>query len=103
MSFRDDVAARVRWLVRNRPREQAESLREALTRLKEQIATYPAVGQELARRGDRSYRIVPISHQLPYLVWYYYDAADTSAPVWFAMLTHEAQDRDDFDPGRFER
>ncbi len=43
-----------------------------------------------------------IGSPLPYIVWYYYDIADTRAPVWLVMLMHEEQDRERFGPDRFE-
>lgn len=50
-----------------------------------------------------TYRVRPIGDPLPYLVWYSYDAADENGVVSLLMLLHEAQDRERFDPDRFER
>ncbi len=101
-SFREDLAVRIEWLRRNRPPEHLANLRAALASFKERIGQLPGLGHQGEVRRTRSYRFLPIGGRLPYLVWYYYDTADERAPVWLAMLMHEAQDRERFDPGRFE-
>jgi len=101
-NFRTDLAVRVRWLRANRPAEQQASLRTALASFARRIVRFPALGREIERRGTVSYRARPIGDPLPYIVWYSYDTADESAPVSLLMLLHEAQDREGFDPDRFE-
>ncbi|MBA2370316.1 MAG: type II toxin-antitoxin system RelE/ParE family toxin [Chloroflexi bacterium] len=101
-SFKHDLAERVRWLRQHQPSEQRENLRTALAAFTERIPTFPGVGEEVERRGNRSYRRFMIGSTLPYIVWYYYDIADTRAPVWLVMLMHEDQDRERFGPDRFE-
>lgn len=101
-SFKHDLAERVRWLRQHRPSEQRENLRTALAPFTERIAAFPGVGEEVERRGSRTYRRFMIGSPLPYIVWYYYDIADTRAPVWLVMLMHEDQDRERFGPDRFE-
>lgn len=100
-SFKNDLAARVRWLRVNGPPEQRANLRAALAAFKERIGTFPGVGEEIERRGPRTYRRFTIGTPLPYIVWYYYDTSSEQAPVWLAMLMHEDQDRERFSPERF--
>ncbi len=40
----------------------------------------------------------PLSARLPYLVWYFYDGADSDGPISLVLLLHERQDRARFDP-----
>lgn len=100
-SFRYDLSQRVKWLRANRAPEQRANLRAALAAFKDRIGTNAGVGFEVEQRGTRSFRFFPIGSRLPYVVWYYYDASDPKAPVWLAMLLHEAQDRERFNPERF--
>lgn len=100
--FRQDLADRVRWLQRNRPPEQRANLARALRAFAERVADFPAIGHEVEQRGTVSVRVRAIGGPLPYLVWYSYDTADEGGPVTLLMLMHEAQDRERFDPGRFE-
>ena len=92
----------MRWLRAHRPPDQRTNLRKGLGRFAELVARNPALGEQVDVRGTRSYRVFPIGGRLPYLIWYYYDTARDDAPVWLAMLLHEAQDRERFSPGRFE-
>lgn len=100
-SFKDDLVERVRWPRQHRPLEQIANLQRALAAFTERIAAFPGLGEELERRGGRSYRRFTIGGALPYIVWYYYDADDRT-PVWLLMLMHEDQDRERFSPERFE-
>lgn len=101
-SFRNDLAERVRWLRINRPPEQLANLRAALAAFTERIGAFSGLGEEVELRGTRTYRRFTIGSPLPYIVWYHYDTASEQAPVWFAMLMHEDQDRERFSPERFE-
>lgn len=101
--FAADLAQRVRWLQKHRPPEQRRNLAQALAAFKERVAAFPGLGHEVERRGMVTYRVRPIGDPLPYLVWYSYDAADENGVVSLLMLLHEAQDRERFDPDRFER
>ena len=101
-SFTNDLVERVRWLRQYRPPDQRRSLRTALAAFAGRIAAFPALGEEVERRGSRSYRRFTIGSPLPYVVWYHYDLANTRAPVWLLMLMHEDQDRERFSPDRFE-
>ena len=100
--FAADLAQRVRWLQKNRPPEQRTNLAQALAIFKERVAAFPGLGQEVELRGTVSYRVRPLGDPLPYFVWYAYDAADESGVVSLLMLLHQAQDRERFDPSRFE-
>lgn len=100
-SFGRDLAERLRWLGLVRPAEHRANLRRALVAFKEQLADFPVLGEEVERRGSRTYRRFTIGRPLPYIVWYYYDLADEQAPVWLLMLMHERQDRERFDPDAF--
>ena len=101
-SFLRDIAGNIRWLLTHRAPEERARLRAALASFNARIGAHPALGEEFERRGSRSYRVFPLGGSLPYLVWYYYDAAHEDGPVWLVMLMHEAQDRERFDPDRFE-
>ena len=101
-SFTIDLVERVRWLRRHRPPDQRRTLRAALAAFTERIAAFPALGEEMERRGTRTCRRFTIGSPLPYIVWYHYDLANERAPVWLLMLMHEDQDRERFSPGRFE-
>ncbi len=90
------------WLRANRPPQQRANLRSALAAFARRVGANPSVGEEIERRGTRSYRVFPIGGPLPYLVWYYFDVTDASGPVWLAMLLHESQDRERFSPRSFE-
>lgn len=63
---------------------------------------HPGIGELVESRAAHVVRVVPIGGRLPYLVWYTYDPADESAPVWLVALHHEKQDRERFDPAQFE-
>lgn len=97
-----DLAARVTWLRQHRPPEQRANLRNALARFRERVAAYPALGHEIERRANVAYCVRPIGDPLPYLVWYSYDTADPNGAVSLLMLLHDAQDRERFNPDRFE-
>ncbi|HEV2249761.1 MAG TPA: type II toxin-antitoxin system RelE/ParE family toxin [Candidatus Limnocylindria bacterium] len=99
--FAADLAERVRWLQRHRPPEQRANLAHALLTFSERVATFPGLGQEVERRGAVSYRVRPID-PLPYRIWYSYDVADEHGVISVLMLLHEAQDRQHFDPSRFD-
>ncbi len=101
-SFHADLAARLAWLRANRPPAERARLHDALAAFVRRVGANPAMGRETERRGVRSFRVFPIGGRLPYLVWYHYDVAERDAPVWLAMLLHDAQDRERFDPGRFD-
>ena len=101
-AFRDDLAAQVRWLATHRPPTQREALRLALDQFVRRIATKPAIGAEIERRGNRSYRVFPIGGGLPYLVWYVCDVGRAATPVSLLMLLHEMQDRERFDAGDWD-
>lgn len=77
-------------------------MRSALVALRRRLAMNPGLGESIQQRGTTSVRITPVGGRLPYLVAYYYDEADETAPVWLAMLRHERQDRERFDPALFE-
>jgi len=100
--FATDLGQRVRWLQKNRPPEQRANLAQALASFTERVAAYPGIGLEIERRGTVSYRIRPIADPLPYTVWYSFDTADDDGAVSLLMLLHYAQDRERFDPSRFE-
>lgn len=100
--FAADLAERVRWLQRYRPPEQRAHLAQALTTFRERVAALPGLGLEVERRGTMSYRVRPVADPLPYLVWYSYDSADGQGVISPLMLLHQAQDRERFDPNRFE-
>lgn len=100
--FAADLAQRVRWLQKNRPPEQRRNLAHALDTFRERVAAYPELGREVNARGTISYRVRPLGDPLPYWVWYAYDAADEAGAVSLLMLLHQAQDRERFDPARFE-
>ena len=100
--FAADLAERVRWLQKHRPPEQRTNLAQALATFKERVAAFPGLGQEVDLRGTVVYRVRPLADPLPYSVWYSYDTADENGVVSLLMLLHQAQDRDRFDPGRFE-
>jgi plasmid stabilization system protein ParE len=101
-SFRGDLADRIDWLRRHRSAEEVAQLRAAVASFARRVTAHPALGHEVERRAAHSYRVFPIGGRLPYLVWYHFDSADASGPVWLAMLLHEAQDRERFSPERFE-
>ncbi len=100
--FAADLAERVRWLQKNRPPEQRARLAQALTTFRERVAAFPALGLEVERRDAVSYRVRPVADPLPYYVWYSYHTADEHGTVRLLMLLHWAQDRERFDPTRFE-
>lgn len=102
VQFAADLAERVRWLQKHRPPEQRAHLAQALATLRERVAAFPGLGLETERRGTVSYRVRPVADPLPYLVWYSYDTADEQGVVSLLMLLHQAQDRERFDPTRFE-
>ncbi len=100
--FLADLAARVAWLDRNRPTEQLDNLQQAVTAFIGRISDLTAAAHEDRRRGAVSYRVCLLADRLPYLVWYSFDESKLNGPVWLLMLLHEAQDRAQFDPGRFD-
>lgn len=100
--FAEDLADRVRWLQKNRPPAQRAHLAQALTTFRERVAAFPGLGLEVERRGTVSYRVRPLADPLPYYVWYSYDTADDQSVISLLMLLHQAQDRERFDPSRFE-
>jgi plasmid stabilization system protein ParE len=93
---------RVRWLERNRPPQQRENLQRALRSFVDRVRRFPALGEEIERRGFVSYRVRLLAEPLPYLVWYSYDEHATDGAVSLLMLLHEAQDRARFDPSDFD-
>ena len=99
--FRADLAARMKWLAANRPVQQIDNLESALDGFRRLVATNPGMGREIALRDGRSYRVFGLG-RLPYLVWYFYDVGRPAGPVWLALLMHEKQDRERFDPDAFE-
>ncbi len=99
--FAADLRARVDWLRRNRPPQQIENLRAGLATFARRVARFPAIGTEVFRPGTVSYRVFGLG-RLPYLVWYFYDEAKPAGAIWLAMLLHEKQDRERFDPDAFE-
>lgn len=101
-SFTNDLVERVRWLREHRPPGQRRTLRAALAAFIKRIAAFPGIGEEMERRGSRSFRRFTLGRPLPYVVWYHYDLADERSPVWLLMLMHEDQDRERFSPDRFE-
>ncbi len=100
--FLQDLRDRVRWLERNRPPEQREHLQQGLERFVREVALFPALVEEVRRRGAISYRVSALARPLPYLVYYSYDEADADGPITLLLLLHEAQDRARFDPSQFE-
>lgn len=100
--FLENVRDRVRWLERSRPAEQRENLQRGIERFVRRVTMFPAMAEEVRRRGSVSYRVSALSDPLPYIVYYSYDEDDADGPVSFLMLLHEAQDRVRFDPSRFE-
>lgn len=100
--FRQDIQHRARWLRRNRPVQQAANLQRALARFVQRVTAFPAVGEEVEKRGTLSYRVRPLGDPLPYLVWYAFDESNPDGPVSLLMLLHEVQDRARFDPSDFE-
>lgn len=99
--FRADLVARVTWLATNRPPKQIDHLQAAIVAFRRLVAANPGIGREVAVRAGRSYRVFGLG-RLPYLVWYFYEIAGPAGPVWLAMLMHEKQDRERFDPDAFE-
>lgn len=100
--FLADLAARVEWLERNRPADQRDTLQQAVTAFVVRVSDFPAAAHEDRRRGGVSYRVCLLADPLPYLVWYSFDESKPNGPVWILMLLHEAQDRAQFDPSRFD-
>jgi len=90
----------VRWLERYRSRAEIERLRVRLAAFVTRVSRFPDAGEEVARRGTVSYREFGLG-RLPYLVFYFYDTAQPSGSLWLAMLLHERQARERFDPDRF--
>lgn len=100
--FRADLGARVHWLRLHRPPEQRANLAAALAAFIRRVTEYPGIGVEVERVGTVSYRVRPIADPLPYIVWYAYDTAADDGVVSLLMLLHDAQDRERFDPSRFD-
>ena len=100
--FQQDLQDRARWLRRNRPAQQLTSLQEVLAAFVQRVSMFPAVGEEVERRGTVSHRVRLLGDPLPYVVWYSFDESDLDGPVSLLMLLHEAQDRARFDPNRFD-
>lgn len=97
--FAADVRAHLRWLVRHRSAEDVDRLRVALRRLRRRLASYPGIGESIARRGTTTVRVVPLGGRLPFLVWYLYDEGGPHSTVWLMAFGHERQDRERFDLG----
>ena len=66
------------------------------------VCAFPGVGQEVERRGTVTYRVRLLGDPLPYLVWHSFGERAPKGPVSLLMLLHEAQDRTQFDPSRFD-
>jgi plasmid stabilization system protein ParE len=103
IQFAADLAAHVEWLRRHRPAEQRVNLRRALATFKRRVGEFAGLGREIERHGSVAYCVRPVGEHVPYLVWYSYGTADQDGPVSLLMLLHEAQDRERFNPDRFER
>lgn len=102
VQFRADLSARVHWLRLHRPPEQRANLAAAHRTFIRRVTEYPGIGVEIERAGAVSYRVRPIADALPYNVWYAYDTADDDGVVSLLMLLHDAQDRERFDPSKFD-
>jgi plasmid stabilization system protein ParE len=100
--FRQDLQDRARWLARNRPAPQLANLQQVLTAFVQRVTVFPAIGEEVEKRGTVSYRVRLLGDPLPYVVWYSFDESDPDGAVSLLMLLHEAQDRARFDPNRFD-
>lgn len=100
--FRQDLHDRAAWLRRNRPPQELTNLQDALRAFAGRVTTFPGAAKEVERRGTTSHRVRLLGEPLPYLVYYSYDEADEDAPVSLLMLLRESQDRERFDPSRFE-
>ena len=81
--------------------QQIDNLQSALDVFRRLVAANPAIGREIGVRRGLSYRVFGVG-RLPYLVWSFYEVARPSGPVRLAMLMHEKQDRERFDPDAFE-
>lgn len=100
--FEHDLRDRVVWLWQHRSREPVTNLRQALRAFLTHVTAFPGAAVEVDKRGPISYRVRLLGEPLPYLVYYSYDEADEKAPVILLMLVHEAQERERFDPSRFQ-
>lgn len=89
------------WVRAHRGIEEAERLLSALQRIHATLRRFPGIGASVAERPDLSVRVIALG-RLPYLVWYGYEVDDPAAPVWLVSLRHEKQDRERFDPSRFD-
>lgn len=102
VQFAADLVERLRWLQKHRPPVQRTNLAQALATFRQRVTAFPGLGQEIERRGTVSYRVRPVADPLPYYVWYSYDTADERGVIALLMLLHQSQDRERFDPSRFE-
>ena len=101
-SFKRDLTERVSWLRRHRSVEQRARLRAAIAEFVRRVAMHPGIGYEVERDGVASYRVFALGAGLPYVLWYVYMPTNDRGAVDILMLLHDAQDRERFDPSRFE-